>query len=254
MSRAGAHPRPARFRGMQRGYFDDRRPFEGGRRRPGRRRRPQDTSFEADRLRLLHLMVHSGLTRPRHLCCAAGELISNAADAGGEKLRYEALAKPGIDRRREPLRDHPGHSILDKKTLTFSDNGGGMSRQDLVEALGTIARSGIRAGMEEIAAQSPDKEAKEATSLIGQFGIGLLFVLHGRRGSDRRSGDERATPRPRAGHLTRKGQRLHDRPIGDRRGRADARHAGRAASQRRVARIRRGLADCWSASCANILG
>ena len=45
MRRAGAHPRPARFLMLRRGYFDDRRPFEGGRRRPGRRRHPQDTEF-----------------------------------------------------------------------------------------------------------------------------------------------------------------------------------------------------------------
>ena len=129
---------------------------------------PKTQSFEADVSRLLHLMVHS-VYSDRDIFVR--ELISNAADAC-EKLRYEALAKP------ELIEDGNPFAITlsvdpDKKTLTFSDNGVGMSRQDLVEALGTIARSGTRAFLEQIAAQSPDKEAKEATSLIGQFGIGF---------------------------------------------------------------------------------
>ena len=129
---------------------------------------PKTQSFEADVSRLLHLMVHS-VYSDRDIFVR--ELISNAADAC-EKLRYEALAKP------ELIEDGNPFAITlsvdpDKKTLTFSDNGVGMSRQELVEALGTIARSGTRAFLEQLAAQSPDKEAKEATSLIGQFGIGF---------------------------------------------------------------------------------
>src|SRR5271156_5374749 len=99
------------------------------------------------------------------------ELISNAADAC-EKLRYEALAQPELIEGGGPfaitLSVDP-----EKKTLTFADNGVGMSRQDLVEALGTIARSGTKAFLDRLAAESPEKEAKEATSLIGQFGIGF---------------------------------------------------------------------------------
>jgi molecular chaperone HtpG len=129
---------------------------------------PKTQSFEADVSRLLHLMVHS-VYSDRDIFVR--ELISNAADAC-EKLRYEALAQPELIEGGGPfaitLSVDP-----EKKTLTFTDNGVGMSRQDLVEALGTIARSGTKAFLDRLAAESPDKEAKEATSLIGQFGIGF---------------------------------------------------------------------------------
>ena len=129
---------------------------------------PRTQSFEADVSRLLHLMVHS-VYSDRDIFVR--ELISNAADAC-EKLRYEALAQPELIEGGGPfavtLSVDP-----EKKTLTFTDNGVGMSRQDLVEALGTIARSGTKAFLDQLAAESPDKEAKEATSLIGQFGIGF---------------------------------------------------------------------------------
>jgi molecular chaperone HtpG len=129
---------------------------------------PKTQSFEADVSRLLHLMVHS-VYSDRDIFVR--ELISNAADAC-EKLRYEALAAPELIEGGGPfaitLSVDP-----ENKTLTFSDNGVGMSRQDLVEALGTIARSGTKAFLDKLAAESADKEAKEATSLIGQFGIGF---------------------------------------------------------------------------------
>jgi molecular chaperone HtpG len=129
---------------------------------------PKTQSFEADVSRLLHLMVHS-VYSDRDIFVR--ELISNAADAC-EKLRYEALSQPELIEGGDPfaitLSVDP-----EKKTLTFADNGVGMSRQDLVEALGTIARSGTKAFLDRLAAESPDKEAKEATSLIGQFGIGF---------------------------------------------------------------------------------
>jgi molecular chaperone HtpG len=129
---------------------------------------PKTQSFEADVSRLLHLMVHS-VYSDRDIFVR--ELISNAADAC-EKLRYEALSQPELIEGGGPfaitLSVDP-----EKKTLTFTDNGVGMSRQDLVEALGTIARSGTKAFLDRLAAESPEKEAKEATSLIGQFGIGF---------------------------------------------------------------------------------
>jgi molecular chaperone HtpG len=125
-------------------------------------------SFEADVSRLLHLMVHS-VYSDRDIFIR--ELISNAADAC-EKLRYEALSKPELIEAGGPfaitLSIDP-----EAKTLTFSDNGVGMSRAELVDALGTIARSGTRAFLDRLAQENSDKEAKEATSLIGQFGIGF---------------------------------------------------------------------------------
>ena len=129
---------------------------------------PKTQNFEADVSRLLHLMVHS-VYSDRDIFVR--ELVSNAADAC-EKLRYEAIAKPELIEGGGPF----AITIAvdpERKTLTFSDNGVGMSRDDLVEALGTIARSGTRAFLDRLAAESADKEAKEATSLIGQFGIGF---------------------------------------------------------------------------------
>ena len=101
-------------------------------------------TFEADVAKLLHLMVHS-VYSDRDVFLR--ELISNAADAC-EKLRYEAIATPAL------LGDDPKPRITvsvdpDKKTLTVEDNGIGMSRDEMVEALGTIARSGTKAFMEQ---------------------------------------------------------------------------------------------------------
>ena len=125
-------------------------------------------SFEADVSRLLHLMVHSVYSE-RDIFVR--ELVSNAADAC-EKLRYEALAQP------ELVADGAPFAIQiavdpEAKTLTFTDNGVGMSREDLVEALGTIARSGTKAFLDRIAADGAEKAEAEASSLIGQFGIGF---------------------------------------------------------------------------------
>lgn len=125
-------------------------------------------SFEADVSRLLHMMVHS-VYSDRDVFLR--ELISNAADAC-EKLRYEAIARP------ELLGDDPKPVITisadpDQKRLTVEDNGIGMSREELVEALGTIARSGTRAFMERIEAA----KSGEGAELIGQFGVGFYSAF-----------------------------------------------------------------------------
>jgi molecular chaperone HtpG len=115
------------------------------------------------------------------------ELISNAADAC-EKLRYEAIGAPDL------YGDDPTPRIvltIDKeaKRLTIDDNGIGMTRQDMVDALGTIARSGTKAFMEQIEAAQKVGDA----TLIGQFGVGFysafmvaerVDVLSRRAGSD----------------------------------------------------------------------
>ena len=146
-------------------------------------------SFEADVSRLLHLMVHSVYSE-RDIFVR--ELVSNAADAC-EKLRYEAIAKP------ELVADGEAFAIRividpEAKTLTFSDNGVGMSREDLVEALGTIARSGTKAFLDRLAAEGGEK-AGEAGSLIGQFGIGFyssFMVADEVRVETRRAGSDQA--------------------------------------------------------------
>lgn len=140
--------------------------------------------FEADVSRLLHMMVHS-VYSDRDVFLR--ELISNAADAC-EKLRYEAIARP------ELLGEDARLSITiaadpDAAMLAIADNGIGMSRDEMIEALGTIARSGTRAFMEQVEAA----KGKEGAQLIGQFGVGFysafmvagqVSVVSRRAGSD----------------------------------------------------------------------
>ena len=120
--------------------------------------------FEADVARLLHMMVHSVYSDKDVFL---RELVSNAADAC-EKLRYEAIGDPsllagGSENRITVTLDE------DAGRLVIEDNGIGMSREELIEALGTIARSGTRAFMERIEAA----KAGEGAQLIGQFGVGF---------------------------------------------------------------------------------
>lgn len=118
--------------------------------------------FQAEVAKLLHLMVHS-VYSDRDVFLR--ELVSNAADAL-DKLRYEAIAAP------ELLEGQPELKITltpdkEKKTLTIADTGIGMSEQELIENLGTIARSGTQAFVEKA------KAAQGDVHLIGQFGIGF---------------------------------------------------------------------------------
>ncbi|MER8694503.1 molecular chaperone HtpG [Mesorhizobium opportunistum] len=123
-------------------------------------------AFEADVSRLLHMMVHSVYSDKDVFL---RELISNAADAC-EKLRFEAVSRP------ELLGDDPKPRISisadpDNKQITVEDNGIGMSRDDMAEALGTIARSGTRAFIERVGSSTED------TQLIGQFGVGFYSAF-----------------------------------------------------------------------------
>jgi molecular chaperone HtpG len=124
--------------------------------------------FEADVAKLLQLMVHSVYSEKTVFL---RELIANAADAS-ERLRYDALAAPAL------LGDDPKPRITialdaDKRQLTVEDNGIGMSRDEMVEALGTIARSGTKAFLDRIGAAQADEE----TALIGRFGVGFYSVF-----------------------------------------------------------------------------
>ena len=125
-------------------------------------------SFEADVSRLLHMMVHS-VYSDRDVFLR--ELISNAADAC-EKLRYEAIGTP------ELLGDDPKLAITisadpEAGRLTIADNGIGMSHDEMIEALGTIARSGTRSFMERVAGA----DGKDGAQLIGQFGVGFYSAF-----------------------------------------------------------------------------
>ena len=128
----------------------------------------ESRAFEADVAKLLHMMVHSVYSDKDIFL---RELISNAADAC-ERLRYEAIANPGL------LGDDPTPRITltidaDKRSLTVEDNGIGMSRDEMVQALGTIAHSGTKAFMDRIeAAQGGDN-----ATLIGQFGVGFYSAF-----------------------------------------------------------------------------
>jgi molecular chaperone HtpG len=122
--------------------------------------------FQAEVSELLHLMVHSVYSETDIFL---RELISNASDAC-DKLRYEAIAEPGLISEE----DAPKIRIIpDKKanTLTVADTGIGMERQELIDNLGTIARSGTRAFVAKLA------EAKDGAGLIGQFGVGFYSAF-----------------------------------------------------------------------------
>jgi molecular chaperone HtpG len=122
--------------------------------------------FQAEVSELLHLMVHSVYSETDIFL---RELISNASDAC-DRLRYEAIANPALvgDGEAPKIRIIP-----DKKdsTLTISDTGIGMDRQELIDNLGTIARSGTRSFLARL------KEAKDGAGLIGQFGVGFYSAF-----------------------------------------------------------------------------
>jgi molecular chaperone HtpG len=128
-------------------------------------------AFQADVAKLLHLMVHS-VYSDRDVFLR--ELLSNAADAC-EKLRYEALKDPGLA---------PDSFVIrisidkDAQSLAIEDNGTGMSREDLAAHLGTIARSGTRAFLDQMGTEAGDGgDAREKLDLIGQFGIGFYSAF-----------------------------------------------------------------------------
>jgi molecular chaperone HtpG len=127
--------------------------------------------FEADVAKLLHLMVHSVYSEKSVFL---RELIANAADAC-ERLRYEAIAAPAL------LGDDTKPRItvaLDAaaRRLTVEDNGIGMDRDELIEALGTIARSGTKAFLDRIEA-GQGGEGPEGQALIGRFGVGFYSAF-----------------------------------------------------------------------------
>jgi molecular chaperone HtpG len=140
--------------------------------------------FEADVAKLLHLMVHSVYSDKSVFL---RELIANAADAC-ERLRYEAIAQPAL------LGEDAKPRItvaLDEATrqLSIEDNGIGMDRGELIEALGTIASSGTKAFLDRIGAE-PDGEGRQGRSegsdggaagegraLIGRFGVGFYSAF-----------------------------------------------------------------------------
>jgi molecular chaperone HtpG len=122
--------------------------------------------FQAEVAELLNLMVHSVYSETDIFL---RELISNASDAL-DRLRYEAIAAPDLMADGEPAKIR---IVPDKKagTLAVIDNGIGMDRQELIDNLGTIARSGTKSFLSRLT------EAKDGAGLIGQFGVGFYAAF-----------------------------------------------------------------------------
>ena len=119
--------------------------------------------FQAEVKQLLRLMIHSLYSNKEIFL---RELISNASDAC-DKLRFEALSDGALYEGDSDLKIHVAYDKA-ARTITLSDNGIGMSRNEVIENIGTIARSGTREFLDRMTGD----QAKDA-NLIGQFGVGF---------------------------------------------------------------------------------
>jgi len=128
---------------------------------------PQTMAFQTEVKQLLQLMIHS-LYSNREIFLR--ELVSNASDAI-DKLRFEALANPALNENDTELKIRVAID-KDKGTLTITDNGIGMTYDDVVTNIGTIARSGTK----EFFARLTGDQQKDA-NLIGQFGVGFYSAF-----------------------------------------------------------------------------
>ncbi|MBP6381842.1 MAG: molecular chaperone HtpG [Pseudomonadales bacterium] len=123
--------------------------------------------FQTEARQLLHLMIHSLYSKKEIFL---RELISNASDAA-DKLRFEALSDPAL------LADDPNLEIRiaidkDARTLSITDNGIGMSREEAISHLGTIARSGTAQFVQQLSG-----DQRKDSQLIGQFGVGFYSAF-----------------------------------------------------------------------------
>ncbi|MEK8080296.1 molecular chaperone HtpG [Pseudomonas sp. XK-1] len=123
--------------------------------------------FQTEVKQLLHLMIHSLYSNKEIFL---RELISNASDAS-DKLRFEALAKPELLEGGAELKIRVSFD-KDAKTVTLEDNGIGMSREDAITHLGTIAKSGTADFMQHLTG-----DQKKDSHLIGQFGVGFYSAF-----------------------------------------------------------------------------
>ncbi|SFI44624.1 molecular chaperone HtpG [Pseudomonas guineae] len=123
--------------------------------------------FQTEVKQLLHLMIHSLYSNKEIFL---RELISNASDAT-DKLRFEALAKPELLEGGAELKIRVSFD-KDAKTVTLEDNGIGMSREDAITHLGTIAKSGTADFMQHLTG-----DQKKDSHLIGQFGVGFYSAF-----------------------------------------------------------------------------
>ncbi len=123
--------------------------------------------FQSEVKQLLHLMIHSLYSNKEIFL---RELISNASDAA-DKLRFRALSTPELYEGDGELHVRLAFD-KEKRTLTLSDNGIGMSRDEVIDNLGTIAKSGTKAFL-----QSVGSEQAKDSQLIGQFGVGFYSAF-----------------------------------------------------------------------------
>ena len=123
--------------------------------------------FQSEVKQLLHLMIHSLYSNKEIFL---RELISNASDAA-DKLRFCALSKPELYEGDADLRVRLAFD-KEKRTLTLSDNGIGMTRDEVIDNLGTIAKSGTKAFLQTVGSE----QAKDS-QLIGQFGVGFYSAF-----------------------------------------------------------------------------
>ncbi len=123
--------------------------------------------FQSEVKQLLHLMIHSLYSNKEIFL---RELISNASDAA-DKLRFRALSAPELYAGDGDLRVRVS-TDKEKRTLTISDNGIGMSRDEVIDNLGTIAKSGTKAFLE-----SMGSDQVKDSQLIGQFGVGFYSAF-----------------------------------------------------------------------------
>lgn len=123
--------------------------------------------FETEAKQLLHLMIHSLYSNKEIFL---RELISNASDAA-DKLRFQALSRPEL-----LAEDKPPQVQIDvdseAKTITIADNGIGMTRDEVITNLGTIAKSGTAQFLESLTG-----DQKKDSQLIGQFGVGFYSAF-----------------------------------------------------------------------------
>lgn len=127
----------------------------------------QTLGFQTEVKQLLQLMIHSLYSNKEIFL---RELVSNAADAA-DKLRFEALVKPELLEGGGELRIRVDYD-KDARTVTIDDNGIGMSREDAVSHLGTIAKSGTADFLKHLSG-----DQKKDANLIGQFGVGFYSAF-----------------------------------------------------------------------------
>ncbi|HEX2223468.1 MAG TPA: molecular chaperone HtpG, partial [Thermoanaerobaculia bacterium] len=149
---------------------------------------PQTLQFQAETKQLLDLMIHSLYSNKEIFL---RELISNASDAL-DRLRFEALTRPELLEDGEELKIHIS-ADRNARTVTISDNGIGMSRDEVVTNIGTIAKSGTRELVERI---KQGGSQQDIAQLIGQFGVGFYSSFMAAERVElvtRRAGEQEAT-------------------------------------------------------------